>query len=71
MVGTSLRLFSCAFFKVSVQRIAALHFAFFARDHPDPAVLHSLALAPSTCIAVEPHFDVQTTVNHKFAVAVN
>ncbi len=59
------------FFKVSVQRIAALHFAFFARDHPDPAV-HPFAGAGAQHLhAVEPHFDVQTTVNHKFAVAVN
>ncbi|SAU41614.1 Uncharacterised protein [Klebsiella quasipneumoniae] len=58
-------------FEVGIQRIAALHFAFFTRDHPDPAV-HPFAGAGAQHLhAIEPHFDVQTTVHHKLAVAAN
>ena len=68
--GFHSRLFFLRFFQVGIQRIATLHFPFFAGDDADPAIdPFRWALAPSTCTPSSPTFTSRRLLTDKFAIA--
>ena len=57
------------FFQVGIQRIATLHFPFFAGDDADPAIDPFAGAGAKHLHAIQPNFHIKAAVDDKFAIA--